>query len=80
MKFSIMCQSDNNVQDSFMSSHLNDLTKCFNVDIILHYMYISDMDNARKLKFRSYVHLPSVQFQFNSKCVYCHKPFSYTSI
>ena len=55
-----MCQSDNNIQDSFMSSHLNDLTNCFNVDIILLYMYISDMDNARKLKFRSYVHLPSV--------------------
>ena len=36
----------------------------FNVDIML--LYISAMDYARKLKFSSYVHLPSI----NNKCPY----------
>ena len=43
-------------------SRLNDLTRCFNVDIMM--LYISVRDHARKLKFSSYVHLPSVNKMF----------------
>ena len=46
----------------------HDLTNCnrrFNVDIMK--LYISGRDHARKLKFSSYVHLPSVNkiFQYH---------------
>ena len=52
---------NNNMQDLLILSCLNDLTNCyrqFNVDIIMR--YISAMDQARKLKFSSYVQLPSI--------------------
>ena len=52
-----------------MSSRLNDLTNCnrrLNVDIMM--LYISDRDHARKLKFSSYVHLPSINKMFE----YCY--------
>ena len=41
----------------------------FNVEIIK--LYISTMDHARKLKFSSYVHLPSINkmFQYRYGCV-----------
>ena len=48
-----------------MSSQLNDLAncqRCFNVDIMM--LYISAMDQARKLRFSSYVHLPSTNKMF----------------
>ena len=48
-----------------MSSCLNDLLNCqrhFNVNIMM--LYISGMDHARKLKFSSYVHLPSTNKMF----------------
>ena len=48
-----------------MSSHLNDFMNClrrFNVDIMM--LYISAMDHARKFKFSSYVHLPSINKMF----------------
>ena len=40
----------------------------FNVDIMM--LYISVRDHARKLKFCSYIHLPSINkmFQYVSKC------------
>ena len=38
----------------------------FNIDIIL--LYISAVDNVRKLKFSSYVHLPSI----NKISQYCY--------
>ena len=60
-----VCYSDNDIQDLLISSRLNDLTNCkrhFNVGIMM--LYISAMDHARKLKFSSYVHLPSVNKTF----------------
>ena len=57
--------SDNNIQDLLISSHLNYLTncwRCYNVDIMI--LYTSAMDHARKLKFSSYVHLPSINKMF----------------
>ena len=45
-----------------MSSRLIDLTICFDVDIMM--LYISAMDHTRKLKFSSYVHLPSINKMF----------------
>ena len=35
----------------------------FNVDIMM--LYISAMDHTRKLKFSTYVHLPSINKMFN---------------
>ena len=58
---SLQWRVDNNIQDLLISSCLNDLTNCyrrFNVDIMM--LYISDRDHARKVKFSSYVHLPSI--------------------
>ena len=40
----------NNIQDLLISPRLNDFMM----------LYISAMDQARKLKFNSYVHLPSI--------------------
>ena len=51
----------NNIQDTLISSRLNDPTdhyRCFNVNIMM--LYISAMDHAGKLKFCSYIHLPSI--------------------
>ena len=59
----------NNLQDLLISSRLNDLTNCqrrFNVDIMM--LYISGRDHARKLKFSSYVHPPSINNMFQ----YCY--------
>ena len=53
-----VCQSDNNIQDLSILSCLNDLTNCFNVDIMM--LYISAMDHARNLKFNSFVQLSSI--------------------
>ena len=47
-------------KDLLISLYLNDLMncyRCFNVDIMM--FYISAMHHARKLKFNSYVNLPS---------------------
>ena len=44
---------------------MNDLIKCmssFNFDIIK--LYISAMGHATKLKFTSYVHMPSINIMF----------------
>ena len=52
---------NNNMQDLLILSCLNDFTNClrqFHVDIIM--LYISAMNQARKLKFSSYVQLPWV--------------------
>ena len=35
---------------------------CFNVNIMM--LYISAMNHARKLKFKTYVHLPSLNKKF----------------
>ena len=54
-----------NIQDLLISSHLNDHTNCprrFNADIMM--LYISGIDHARKFKFSSYVHLPSINKMF----------------
>ena len=59
------CSSDNNIQDLLISSRLNDLTNCqrrFNVEFMM--LCISGRDHARKLKFSSYVHLPSINKMF----------------
>ena len=56
-----VCYSYNNVQDLLISSRLNDLKnyyRCFNIDIMM--LHISVRDQATKLKFNSYVHLPSI--------------------
>ena len=48
-----------------ISSRLIDFPNCsrrFNVDIMM--LYISATDHARKLKFCSYVHLPSINKMF----------------
>ena len=53
----------------FISSRLTDFTnclRCFNVDIMM--LYISAMDHARKLKFSSHVHLPSINKMFQYTC------------
>ena len=53
--------SDISVQLFLISSRLNDLMncyRCFNVDIIK--LYISALDEARKLKLRYCVNLPFV--------------------
>ena len=45
---------------------MNDPTNCtrrFNVDIMI--LYISVRDHVSKLKFSSYVHLPSIEKCFN---------------
>ena len=55
----------NNIQDLLIPSRLNDHTnckRCFNVDIMM--LYISVRDHARKLKFCSYIHLPSINKVF----------------
>ena len=50
--------SDISVQHFLILSRLNDLMNCFNVDIIK--LYISALDEARKLKFRYCVNLPFI--------------------
>ena len=60
-----VCSSDISVQHLWISSCLNDHMNCyrgFNVDIIKH--YISLLDHARKLKFRYYINLPSINKMF----------------
>ena len=57
-------------QDLLILSRLNDLTncwRCFNVDILM--LYISGRDHYRKLKFSSYVHLPSINKMFQYRYV-----------
>ena len=56
-----VCLSENNIQDLLISSRFNHLTNSkrhCNVDIMMR--YISAMDQARKLKFSIYVHLPPI--------------------
>ena len=56
-----VCSSDISVQHFLILSRLNDLMNCyrrFNVDIIK--LYISALDEARKLKFRYCVNLPFI--------------------
>ena len=63
-----VCSSDINVQHSWISSRLNDHMNCyrhFNVHIIK--LYISALDQARKLKFRNYIHLPSINKMFQCR-------------
>ena len=64
---SMSVNQNNNIQDLFISSCLNDLTNCyrlFNVDIMMFYRPISAMDHARKLKFSIYAQLPSINKMF----------------
>ena len=61
-----VCKSNNNIQDLLIPSRLNDLRTCcrhFHVDTMM--LYISVRDHARKLKFSSYVHLPSINKMFH---------------
>ena len=56
-----LSMSVNQTKRFLISSRMNNLTNCkrrFNADIMT--LYFSAMDQARKLKFSSYVHLPSI--------------------
>ena len=46
-----------------MNDLINELLETLNVDNIM--LYISAMDHARKIKFSSYVHLPSISKTFS---------------